>query len=309
MSKAPNRSGSPTTTQTACPSAGWPLAAVRVEPRRQVRRAPFTLFLMDISSLDLGKPRGEGGGRQNSSRVSCEPPPRREPALPALAFVVAGRDIRRHVLPQSGGTVMDHPGHELPVHRIPNIGPAVEFSFFPDGKRIIGIARGARATSFTASTRSTSTAPTSAASTTAARTRCSYFFPTASASSGRRPAITRNCQSAPILTPPTIRRVPSSTRRISTAATSAVTHNIVYDAEVSVSPDGQWVLFGRQTDGKMDLWKIRPDGTEEVQITGSKAGSRAAASTSPTTAPSSSAPGERSTSAARRPADVNLHHP
>jgi Tol biopolymer transport system component len=32
-----------------------------------------------------------------------------------------------------------------------------------------------------------------------------------------------------------------------------LTNNNVYAAEVSVSPDGQWVLFGRQTDGKMDL--------------------------------------------------------
>jgi Tol biopolymer transport system component len=27
------------------------------------------------------------------------------------------------------------------------------------------------------------------------------------------------------------------------------------------------VLFGRQTNGKMDLWRMRPDGTEEFQIT------------------------------------------
>jgi hypothetical protein len=36
---------------------------------------------------------------------------------------------------------MDDAGRELPVHRIPNIGNAVEFYFAPDGKRIIGIAR------------------------------------------------------------------------------------------------------------------------------------------------------------------------
>jgi hypothetical protein len=32
-------------------------------------------------------------------------------------------------------------GREFPVHRIPNIGPAVEFYFSPDGKRIIGTAK------------------------------------------------------------------------------------------------------------------------------------------------------------------------
>jgi TolB protein len=46
-----------------------------------------------------------------------------------------------------------------------------------------------------------------------------------------------------------------------------MTNNLVYDAEVTVSPDGKWILFGRQTDGKMDLYRMRPDGTELFQIT------------------------------------------
>ncbi len=46
-----------------------------------------------------------------------------------------------------------------------------------------------------------------------------------------------------------------------------LTNNKYYDAEVTVSPDGRWVLFGRQVDGRMDLWRIRPDGKDEQQIT------------------------------------------
>ena len=46
-----------------------------------------------------------------------------------------------------------------------------------------------------------------------------------------------------------------------------LTNNEWYDAEVSVSPDGKWIVFGRQTDGKMDLWRMRPDGSDEQQIT------------------------------------------
>jgi len=46
-----------------------------------------------------------------------------------------------------------------------------------------------------------------------------------------------------------------------------LTDNKVYDAEVSVSPDGKWILFSRQIDGKLDLWKMRPDGSEQEQIT------------------------------------------
>jgi TolB protein len=46
-----------------------------------------------------------------------------------------------------------------------------------------------------------------------------------------------------------------------------LTQNESYDAEVSVSPDGQWVLFGRRTGDSMDLWRMRPDGSEAFQIT------------------------------------------
>jgi Tol biopolymer transport system component len=46
-----------------------------------------------------------------------------------------------------------------------------------------------------------------------------------------------------------------------------LTNNQYYEAEASISPNGEWLLFGRQIDGKMDLWRMRPDGTEEFQIT------------------------------------------
>ena len=46
-----------------------------------------------------------------------------------------------------------------------------------------------------------------------------------------------------------------------------MTTNKVYDAEVTVSPDGQWILFARQTDKKIDLYKMRPDGRDLFQIT------------------------------------------
>lgn len=46
-----------------------------------------------------------------------------------------------------------------------------------------------------------------------------------------------------------------------------LTHNKYYEAEVSISPDGKWIVFGRQIDGKDDLWRMRSDGTGEEQIT------------------------------------------
>ncbi len=46
-----------------------------------------------------------------------------------------------------------------------------------------------------------------------------------------------------------------------------LTDNEWYEAEVSISPDGEWIVFGRQIDGKMDLWRMRQDGSDEEQIT------------------------------------------
>jgi Tol biopolymer transport system component len=46
-----------------------------------------------------------------------------------------------------------------------------------------------------------------------------------------------------------------------------LTDNEYYEAEVSISPNGEWIVFGRQIEGKMDLWRMRPDGSDEQQIT------------------------------------------
>ncbi len=46
-----------------------------------------------------------------------------------------------------------------------------------------------------------------------------------------------------------------------------LTNNKYYDAEVSVSPDGSKILFGRQTEGSMDLWVMDVDGSNEHQVT------------------------------------------
>lgn len=50
-----------------------------------------------------------------------------------------------------------------------------------------------------------------------------------------------------------------------------LTNNLLYEAEVSFSPDGEWILFTRQNEkGELDLWrmKILKDGRKkEIQIT------------------------------------------
>ncbi len=46
-----------------------------------------------------------------------------------------------------------------------------------------------------------------------------------------------------------------------------LTNNEYYEAEVSISPNGEWIVFGRQIDGNMNLWRMRADGSDEQQIT------------------------------------------
>ena len=46
-----------------------------------------------------------------------------------------------------------------------------------------------------------------------------------------------------------------------------LTDNRFYDAEVTYAPDGHAILFGRQIEGRMDLWTMDPDGRNQRQIT------------------------------------------
>jgi Tol biopolymer transport system component len=46
-----------------------------------------------------------------------------------------------------------------------------------------------------------------------------------------------------------------------------LTDNLVYDAEVTYAPDGHAILFGRQVEGRMDLWTMDPDGRNQRPVT------------------------------------------
>jgi|LGVF01.1.fsa_nt_gb Tol biopolymer transport system component len=46
-----------------------------------------------------------------------------------------------------------------------------------------------------------------------------------------------------------------------------ITNNKYYDAEVGYRPDGKRILFSRQIDGKLDLWTMDVDGSNQTQIT------------------------------------------
>ena len=46
-----------------------------------------------------------------------------------------------------------------------------------------------------------------------------------------------------------------------------LTNNAYYEAEVSISPDGQKIVFTRQVDGALDLYMMNVDGTGERKLT------------------------------------------
>jgi WD40-like Beta Propeller Repeat len=70
-----------------------------------------------------------------------------------------------------------------------------------------------------------------------------------------------------------------------------LTNSNFYDAEVSVAPNGKWILFGSQRSGKMELWRSDLDGSNPVQITHLDGWERAAHSCFAMARQSSSAPG------------------
>lgn len=158
-------------------------------------------------------------------------------------------------------------GTELSVWRIPGLGEAAECYFSPDGKTLIGNARlaGDRAHQvYTFNIDGTDVRRINDKGEDA----CSFFFP-----DGRRLlwTSTRDHADLPKGNYSDPNNYPQgaelyTSNRDGTDVTR-LTNNLHYDAEATVSPDGRWVLFTRQVDGKLDLYRMRPDGTGEFQIT------------------------------------------
>jgi hypothetical protein len=49
-----------------------------------------------------------------------------------------------------------------------------------------------------------------------------------------------------------------------------LTNNEWYDAEVTISPNNEWIVWARQIGGNVNLWRMRSDGSDEQQITFTK---------------------------------------
>jgi TolB protein len=156
---------------------------------------------------------------------------------------------------------------EFKVWKIPNVDEGAEFYFSPDGKSMIGNAKMGTDTVhqvYTFNIDGTNIREIN----NKGEDACSFYFP-----DGKRLLFTstRDNLTMPRGNYSDPKDYPQGAELYSCKPDGSdlkrLTNNKVYDAEVSVSPDGKTILFTRQIDGKLDLWTMRPDGSNQKQIT------------------------------------------
>jgi Tol biopolymer transport system component len=156
---------------------------------------------------------------------------------------------------------------ELKVWTIPNIEEGAEFYFSPDGKSLIGNAKMGNDKVHQVYTLNIDGSSIRQINN-AGEDACSFYFPDGKrlifTSTKDNPGMPKGNYSDPKDYP---QGAELYSCNLEGSDVKRLTNNKYYDAEVSVSPDGQWVLFSRQINGKLDLWKMRPDGSEQKQIT------------------------------------------
>jgi Tol biopolymer transport system component len=171
------------------------------------------------------------------------------------------------VPPSQSGAAAPAAGVELPSHRIPNLPEAAEWYFSRDGKFLVGNAKGPGDTAhhvYISSFDGTDIRRINDKGEDA----CSYFFP-----DGKRVlwTSTRDWPDLPKGNWSDANDYPQGAEIYSSDTRGGdvrrLTDNKVYDAECVVAPNGKWILFGRQLDGKMDLWTMNVDGSGQKQIT------------------------------------------
>jgi len=156
---------------------------------------------------------------------------------------------------------------ELPVHMIPNIGPAAEFYFAPDSRHIIGTAKRAGDTAYHEYILNIDGTEIKEINN-KGEDACAYWFPDGKhviwTSTKDHPELPKGQYSVPGDYPQGAELYVSD---LDGGHQKRLTFNNQYDAEVSVSPNGRKILFGRDTGGKMELWKMDTDGSHQHQVT------------------------------------------
>ena len=165
-------------------------------------------------------------------------------------------------------------GKELPVRVIPNVPSNAEAYYAPDNLHVIAqtqdkdalVAEGRHSGSLTYTFTDTGEELTRIND--HGQDACSYFFP---ANDRLVYTSTRDNMDMPVGNWSDSKDYPQGAELyiadLDGSNVKRLTNNKWYEAEVSVSPDGEWIVFGRQIDGEMDLWRMRPDGSDEEQIT------------------------------------------
>ena len=184
----------------------------------------------------------------------------------------AAPDTAAEASEDAGGSMAE--GQELPVRPIPNVPSNAEAYYGPDNLHVIaqtqdpdalkaeGRESGALTYTFT------DTGEDILRINDHGQDACSYFFPDGKSLVWTS---TRDNMDMPIGNWSDSNDYPQGAELyvsdLDGSNVRRLTDNVWYEAEVSVSPNGEWIAFGRQIDGKLDLWRMRPDGSDEEQIT------------------------------------------
>jgi hypothetical protein len=193
-------------------------------------------------------------------------------ALLSMTAVGAQTDAVSSASPATGPA---DSSRELPVHRIPNIPPAAEAYYAPDGQHLIAQVRdpdaqqsGDERIGSALTYIFTEDGKTFRRINDRGQDACSFFFP-------NQPRViwtsTRDNMDMPLGNWSDPRDYPAGAELYSSdwygKDVVRLTKNPWYDAEVTISPNGEWIVWTRQIDGNANLWRMRADGTGEQQIT------------------------------------------
>ncbi len=209
--------------------------------------------------------------------TACAPQEGEQAAAPAAAAAMEeGTDMVSEASSWGDDAAAEYPeGSELPVRQIPNIPEAAEAYYAPDNYHIIAQTQDPQA--LVSEARKSGGALTWIFTDDGEKMwrvgdrgqdACSYFFPDM-----KRVVFTstRDNMDMPIGNWSDESEYPQGAELyiadLEGNIERRLTDNEWYEAEVSISPNGEWIVFGRQIEGKMDLWRIRPDGSEEEQLT------------------------------------------
>jgi len=205
------------------------------------------------------------------ARLSC----RATVALASLLLMTAVRAQTDVVSGASPAAPVADRSKELPVRLIPNIPPAAEAYYAPDGQHLIAQVRdpdaqqsGDKRIGSALTYIFTEDGKTLRRINDRGQDACSFFFP------DQKRVIwtsTRDNMDMPLGDWSDPGNYPQGaelyTSDLYGRNVKRLTNNQWYDAEVTVSPNGEWIVWTRQIDGKANLWRMRADGSDEQQVT------------------------------------------